>query len=86
MNVPHYFGKTVLAHLPFADGEELSDGDDLAALGLDSMGIVRLLADLEEEFGIEVPDELITEDSFATAGSLWQAVGGLIPPERLANA
>jgi acyl carrier protein len=86
MNVPYGFGKTVLAHLPFADGGELSDTDDLAALGLDSMGIVQLLADLEEEFGIEVPDELITEDTFATAGSLWQAVGGLIPAGRLADA
>jgi acyl carrier protein len=86
MNVPYIFSKAVLPHLPFSNGEELAATDDLTALGLDSMGIVQLLADLEEEFGIEVPDEVINEETFATAGSLWQALGGLIPAERLSDA
>jgi len=86
MNLPYGFRKTLLAHLPFADDAELGPADDLAALGLDSMGVVQLLADLEETFGLELPDELITEETFATAGSLWDAVGDLIPRELLLDA
>jgi acyl carrier protein len=78
MNMPSRFRKTLLAHLPYADSDDLAPGDDLAALGLDSMGTVQLLIDLEENFGLELPDELITEETFATAGSLWQTVAGLI--------
>jgi acyl carrier protein len=86
MNMPHSFRKTLLAHLPYADGAELAPTDDLAALGLDSMGVVQLLTDLEETFGLELPDELITEETFATVGSLWQTVGGLVAPEQFVDA
>lgn len=83
MNVPQGFRKALLPHLPFADSEELAADDDLAALGLDSMGVVQLLSDLEETFGLELPDELISEETFATVGSLWNAVGELVQRELL---
>jgi acyl carrier protein len=86
MDIPHSFRKALLSHLPYATGEDLVATDDLAALGLDSMGVVRLLTDLEETFSLELPDELITEDTFATVGSLWQTVAGLIAPGQLADA
>jgi acyl carrier protein len=85
MEIPRVFRKTLLAHLPYADSDEFAATADLAALGLNSMGLVQLLTDLEETFGLELPDELITEETFATAGSLWQTVGGLVAPEQFAD-
>ncbi len=84
-DIPHSFRSALLAHLPYADSAELTATDDLAALGLDSMGVVQLLTDLEETFGLELPDELITEETFNTVGSLWQTVGGLVAPDVFAH-
>lgn len=84
--MPRAFQDTLLSHLPYAEGDVLTATDDLAALGLDSMGVVQLLGDLEESFGIEMPDELLTEDTFATAGSLWTAVADLVPADQFADA
>ncbi|SFC88260.1 phosphopantetheine-binding protein [Streptomyces aidingensis] len=86
MDIPRTFRTTLLAHLPVASGDDFAPGDDLSALGLDSMGVVQLLTDLEETYGLELPDELITEETFETVGSLWEAVGPLIPAERLTGA
>ncbi|MDI5964562.1 phosphopantetheine-binding protein [Streptomyces sp. SL13] len=85
-DIPGAFRKILLTHLPYADSDEFSAGDDLTALGLNSMGIVSLLTDLEDTFGLELPDELITEETFGTVGSLWEVVGGLVAPERFADA
>jgi acyl carrier protein len=85
MDIPHAFRKTLLAHLPYADDDRFGASDDLAALGLDSMGVVRLLTDLEETFGLDLPDELITEETFETVGSLWDAVGGLLTADQLTD-
>ncbi|MCX4750470.1 phosphopantetheine-binding protein [Kitasatospora sp. NBC_01287] len=85
-DLPAAFRKTLLAHLPYAEDDGFAATDDLAALGLNSMGVVQLLTDLEERFGLELPDELITEETFETVGSLWAAVGGLVAAERFADA
>lgn len=79
--LPHGFLEILIAHLPYALGDRIAEDDDLAALGLDSMGVVQLVTDLEETFGFELPDELLTEDTFATAGSLWAAVAEFVAPE-----
>jgi acyl carrier protein len=86
MNMPPSFRKILLAHLPYAASEQFTPDDDLAALGLDSIGMMHLIVDLEEAFGLELPDELVTEETLATAGSLWQAVSGLIAPELSVDA
>ncbi|RKN05077.1 phosphopantetheine-binding protein [Streptomyces radicis] len=86
MDIPHTFRKTLVTHLPYATDEGIAPTDDLAALGLDSMGVVQLLTDLEETYGVDLPDELITEETFETVGSLWAAVGALVPAERFADA
>ena len=85
-NIPVAFRKTLLTHLPYAASDELAASDDLTALGLNSMGVVQLLTDLEETFGLELPDELITEETFETVGSLWEAVGRFVAPEKFADA
>src|SRR5690606_34163329 len=38
--VPRSFQEVLLPHLPYAEGDELTASDDLAALGLDSMGVL----------------------------------------------
>lgn len=81
MDIPRSFQDKLLTHLPYADSADLNSDDDLATLGLDSMGVVKLLADLEDGFGLEMPDELLSEGTFATVGSLWQAVADQLPPE-----
>lgn len=84
-NIPAAFRKTLLTHLPYADSDDFAATDDLAALGLNSMGVVQLLTDLEETFGLELPDELITEETFGTVGSLWGVVGQLVGADRFAD-
>lgn len=58
---------TVLPHLRFLEpNTNLSADDNLAEFGLDSLASINLLFDLEMEFGIEIPDDAITDSSFAT--------------------
>jgi len=72
--IPLAFLETLKAHLPYAERDKLAASDDLAALGLDSMGVVQLLVDLEDRFEVELSDEVLDEGTFATVGSLWAAV------------
>jgi acyl carrier protein len=81
--IPSRFLETLKPHLPYAGSDALTAADDLAALGLDSMGVVRLLVDLEENYELDLPDELLTEETFSTVGSLWTTVAGLVAAERI---
>ncbi len=78
MEIPYGFQEILRAHLPFADSAGFADTDDLAGLGLDSMSVVQLLGDIEAEYGLDVPDDLLDEETFATVGSLWLAVADLL--------
>lgn len=79
--IPRSFQDTLLRHLPYAECSGLVESDDLAALGLDSMGVIQLLAELEDRYDLELPDELLTEETFGTAGSLWRTVAEFVLPE-----
>ncbi|MEU9234701.1 acyl carrier protein [Streptomyces subrutilus] len=68
---------------PTADGgagADITPDTDLRALGIDSMAAIELLFTLEDTFGIALPDTDLNDDTFATAGSLWQAVAAQISP------
>ncbi|MEU0784651.1 phosphopantetheine-binding protein [Streptomyces sp. NPDC006173] len=52
---------------------------DLRRLGVDSMQAIELLFTLEDAFGIALPDEEMNDATFATAGTLWQAVARQLP-------
>lgn len=78
LNIPHEFQQILRSHLPFADSAEFSALDGLANLGLDSMSLVQLLADLENGFDVDIPDDLLDEDTFETVGSLWLALSTLL--------
>jgi len=43
---------------------------ELGKLGLDSMQSIELLMSLEQEFGVTIPDEKITVETFATPANL----------------
>lgn len=66
----------VSRYLPDGTGSGFSPDADLREAGLDSMGIVALLVSLEDEFGIDFPDELIAPATFASVRNLHQIVRG----------
>ena len=62
-------------NLPALPAEEVIPTEArLADLGLDSIGVISLLLDLEESLGISIPFELLTVETFQTRGSLEAAV------------
>lgn len=57
----------VRPHLKFlSSDEELEPSRNLGEAGLDSMASIDLLLDLERTFGVTIPDDDLTENSFAT--------------------
>lgn len=72
--------RTVLrSHLRFApNGDSLPMEVELRELGLDSIGTINLLLELEGQFGVVFPDSLLTEETFRTASTLEAAVLGLM--------
>ncbi|MEV4400128.1 phosphopantetheine-binding protein [Nonomuraea sp. NPDC049607] len=64
--------------LPFlAPDEKVQEDLDLMAFGLDSLGIVDLLAALESAFDVRFQDEALALDTFRTPGTLWGVLSGL---------
>ncbi|MDT0266584.1 acyl carrier protein [Streptomyces sp. DSM 44915] len=43
-------------------------------LGLNSVGIVGLIVDLEEELGVFLPEEAVSPSTFYSARTLWSAL------------
>jgi acyl carrier protein len=68
------FVTLLAANLPLAGDRALAEETRLRDLGLDSMQAVELLFGIEETFGVSLPDEELNDTTFATAGSLWNAV------------
>ncbi len=57
-----------------AEPEQFSDDDDLLEAGLDSMGIMRLIMFIEEQFGVTLPDSEIDPDNVKSFNTLEQWV------------
>jgi acyl carrier protein len=69
------FEDVLRRHLRFLQtGQKLEPAASLDTLGLDSMASVELLLDIEESFDIELPDEALTAETFATPQKLYEAV------------
>ncbi|MFB6607730.1 acyl carrier protein [Streptomyces noursei] len=64
-----------------AEPLDLAPDTDLRRLGVDSMQAIELLFTIEDTFGISLPDEDLNDTTFATAGSLWQAIAAQLPDE-----
>lgn len=64
--------RQTLRHLP--PGAALKPDSSLFDLGLDSLGTIHLVVRLEDAYSIDVPDEEIRPEAFATSASLWGMV------------
>ena len=67
---PYAFLADVLSEKYDVDPDAISPEATLTELGLDSLTIVELLFDVEDEFGIEVPEERATLETLAEAAAL----------------
>jgi acyl carrier protein len=75
------FEELLRQYLPFTTpDEELGPHSDLRDLGLDSLGMVELLAALEGTYGMRFRDEALTLDSFKTPEVLWRTVSEMLDP------
>ncbi len=81
----HESFETVLRpHLRYlAEDAPVNPHESLLALGVDSMGTVQILVDIEDAFGILFPDEMLTQETFRTPASLWQVLSALIAERRV---
>ena len=77
---PYAFMAEVLSEKYDVPREAISPEATLTELGLDSLTIVELLFDVEDEFEIEVPEDRVTFQTLAEAAALVdelvQAKGG----------
>lgn len=71
---PPEFEVVLLPYLEAAGEPPLPADVPLVTLGLDSMGVVGLIVDLEEQFGFSFPEEDVAPSSFHTARTLWSVV------------
>ena len=67
---PYAVMAEVLSEKYDVDREAISPEATLTELGLDSLTIVDFLFDVEDEFGIEVPEERATFQTLAEAAAL----------------
>jgi acyl carrier protein len=73
--MPEEFSAILRRHLRYLPPDKpLAPDAPLRDLGLDSMAAVTLMLDLEDEFGITLPDSELTRNTFATPAALWAAV------------
>lgn len=58
-------------HLRFLGPDApLPPNEPLGTLGLDSMAAINLLLDIENAFGMQIPDDLLSAETFETFASL----------------
>ncbi len=55
-----------------AEPHKFSDDDNLLEAGLDSMGIMRLIMFIEEQFNVTLPDAEIDPDNVQSLNTLQQ--------------
>lgn len=61
----------IVEDLFFGDeGVEVASDDDLFELGVDSLGVNRLVVFIERRFGVRIGDDEIVADNFRTLRSL----------------
>jgi acyl carrier protein len=77
---PAQFETVIRSHLPDPPPlGKMSPDLDLPAAGIDSLKTIGLMVELEECFGFEFPDELLSTDTFSTPRILWTSISGLLP-------
>lgn len=72
------FERILRGHLPdFPASAPLRTDQALPALGLDSVGMVRLIMELEQAYGVTVPEEDLVPRNFATPARVWSVFAAL---------
>jgi acyl carrier protein len=59
-------------------GADVPMDEDLGKLGLDSMASIDLLMDIESQLGVQIPDELMTAETFETGNHLLAVIEKLM--------
>jgi acyl carrier protein len=72
------FIELLATYLPLLGERPLTEDSELRDLGLDSMRSIDLLFDVEDAFGVTLPDDELNGTTFETAGSLWRALSAVI--------
>ena len=62
-----------------APGAAVPMDEDLGKLGLDSMASIDLLMEIEQELGVQIPDDMMTADTFSTGNHLLAVIEKLVP-------
>ncbi|MFI7110327.1 phosphopantetheine-binding protein [Nonomuraea sp. NPDC050227] len=76
---PGQFETMLRSYLPLLRPDKLLDAElSLTDHGLDSLATVSLLLDLEDAFGVTVPDDRLTMTTFATPQELWNVIDELL--------
>ena len=71
MEVEQKLKHFIAAELMYAEDDDLSTDEPLLGSGIvDSLGIMRLVSYIEEEFGVVVPEEELVPDHFQTVSRL----------------
>jgi len=70
--------KVLSRHLRYWSEDQDWSTVSLPDLGLDSMSAIDLVIDIEETFGIVLPEELLVRETFATFPALQAAVRSLV--------
>lgn len=59
------------------DVSDVHDDDDLQRLGLSSHALVSVMLGLEDDLGVEFPDEMLNKATFASVATIRYAVVSL---------
>ncbi|TDQ04393.1 acyl carrier protein [Labedaea rhizosphaerae] len=69
------FEELLRRYLPFLSPEDPIEGDTrLRDFGLDSLGMVELLAQLEAAYDVRFVDDALTLETFETPDVLWKTL------------
>lgn len=78
MNTAQKLKHYIATEIMYADDDALSEDEPLLGSGIiDSLGIMRLVSYIEEEFGVEVPEDQLVPEHFRTVTALAQFVDRL---------
>ncbi|CAM5506372.1 hypothetical protein SALBM311S_05428 [Streptomyces alboniger] len=72
------FEELLRSAAPMLPAGSIDPSEDLRNAGLDSMASVELLLQIESTYAIVVPDEALTQQTFATPRDLWAVVAPLV--------
>jgi acyl carrier protein len=73
-NLDPSFERLLRRVVPWPADEHLTLDLDLLGAGLDSLGAVRLLTEIQATYDVVIPDEALLGDIFTTPSDLWNLV------------